>query len=335
VTGARYLVVRLGALGDVAMSSSLIGAIRARAPDAHVTWLCGSRVAELVAMFDGVDEMIVADEVALLRGSLRARAGALLSLWRRLALRRYDVTLLGHEDRRYRALLAVVRTGRLRSLDHRVSPGMLPIPGRYLGDELVRLLEEGPAVGPVARQFPLADLRGRVSLSRASARAGIVLGPGGTRNVLREDSLRRWPVERYREVASRLLADGHTVTLAGDEGDSWVRPSFAGLAIRDEIGAHSVAGTLGILGTASLVIAHDTGLLHLARLVRTPVLALFGPTMPSKAIAQQADVRVLWGGVDLACRPCYNGRDFARCSDNRCMQDISVDTVLAAVRELH
>jgi heptosyltransferase-2 len=334
MSARSYLIVRLGALGDVAMCSAMIGAIRSRDPQARIAWLCGSRVAPLVELFEGVDEIVVVDEVALFRGTLARRLGALLQLWRRLALRRFDVTLLAHEDARYRLVLWPVRTGRLRKLDHEVSPAMLPIPGRYVGDEFVRLLDDGPPEGPVEREHSMADLR-RLAQARANgARAGIVLAPGGARNVLREDSLRRWPVERYRDLAAQLLARGLDVTLAGDAGDSWVRPYFSGLALRDEIGKHDVAGTLALLANADLAVAHDTGLLHLARLVRCPVVALFGPTIPAKVIIAERDVRVLWGGANLACRPCYNGRDFAECSNNLCMQDISLLSVISEVDEL-
>lgn len=334
MSARKYLIVRLAALGDVAMGSAMVGAIRQRDPGARISWVCGERVASLVRLFDGVDDVVVVDEVALLRGGSIRRAIALLSLWRRLALRRFDATLLAHEDRRYRVLLLPIRTGKMRALEHGVSTRMLPIPGRYVGDEFVRLLDDGPPVGPVERRQPLADLRSRVVPPADGSQAGIVLAPGGTRNVLREDSLRRWPVERYRELATWLLERGHVVTLAGDAGDAWVRPYFAGLDVRDEIGKHDVPAMLGVLSTADVVVAHDTGLLHLARLVRCPVVALFGPTIPSKAITADADVRVLWGGADLACRPCYNGRDFAQCSNNLCMRDIAVRNVADEVTTL-
>jgi heptosyltransferase II len=45
-------------------------------------------------------------------------------------------------------------------------------------------------------------------------------------------------------------------------------------------------------------------------------------------------LRVLWGGEDLACRPCYDGREFAACADNRCMKGISPAQVLAAAEEI-
>lgn len=328
MSGRRYLIVKLSAVGDVAMASTLPGAIRTRQPDAHVTWLCGRRVAGLVRLYDGVDELITVDESSLFRGNVAARLAEAARLWRTLIPRRFDVTLLGHADSRYRALLAPVRTGRLRSLDLDSGPGQLPIPSRYFGDEYVRLLDESRARGPIEGHAALADPRRSLPSPARPREVGVVLAPGGARNVLRESALKRWPVERYGELASRLLTMGHPVTLVGDEHDAWVRPYFAGLAIRDEIGAHDLTGTLALLNVASLVIVHDSGVLHLARVVRTPVLALFGPTSPAQFVEPSPDCTALWGGARLACRPCYNGREFAACTNNLCMQDISTDAVV-------
>jgi heptosyltransferase-2 len=160
----------------------------------------------------------------------------------------------------------------------------------------------------------------------------VALVPGGTRNVLREGVLRRWPVASYRALAERLVRDGVDVVLVGDGHDQWVTPEFAGVRVRNEIGRHSITGTLGVLRACRLVVSHDTGPLHLARLVRTPAVALFGPTSPRSMVGDAPDVTWLWGGAHLACRPCYDGREFARCENNLCMQSISVDEVHAAVQ---
>jgi heptosyltransferase-2 len=327
MTGARYLIVKLSALGDVAMASTLPQAIRSRDADAHVTWLCGGAVAELVRLFAGVNEVLVADEVRLLRGSVARRAGAFLSTWRLLAGRRFDQILLGHGDWRYRALVFPVRASRLRALSHAPSPHMLPIPGRYHGDEYVRLLDDA-SHGPIAAHWPLADVRPSLPPARGLAFSGVVLVPGGARNVLRESALKRWPIEGYRELAMRLRQAGVSVTLVGDAADVWVRPFFADLDVRDEIGVHGLIGTLSLLSTAELVVSHDTGPMHLARLVRAPVLGLFGPTNPAQFMIEDATTSVIWGGASLACRPCYDGREFAACANNLCMKDISVATVM-------
>ena len=316
------------------MASALVGAIKAADPVGRITWVCGRGTADLVRLFEGVDEVVAVDEWRLLRGNVAARVLAVLSLWRALLPRRFDVTLLGHADARYRALLMAVRAGRVRALDHRVSASMVPIPGRYFGDEYVRMLDVEEARGPIVGHPPLADVRPRLARPDRAAAIGVVLAPGGARNVLRESALKRWPVERYRDTAAALLASGCLVTLAGDAADAWVRPWFAGLAVRDEIGAHDIGGTLSLLAHADLVISHDTGILHLARLVRAPILALFGPTNPAQFLPVAPEVTVLWGGAQLACRPCYNGRDFACCTRNLCMEEIAVSEVVRGAERI-
>jgi heptosyltransferase-2 len=320
--------VRLAALGDAVLASSLIGAARSRDPEAHLTWLCGRRIAPLVRLFAGVDDVIEVDEASLLGGGGASRLRALLGLWGQLLPRRFDVTLIVHADARYRLALGPARLGQVRMLQPHRPGRMLPIPGRYLADEYARMLEDGPPRGPRVGHAPLATLRRPPPPPSAPEQVGVVLVPGGARNVLRESALRRWPVDRYRQVAAALLAAGVPVTLVGDASDEWVRPSFAGLAVRDEIGRTDVEGTLGLLAHASLVITHDTGPLHLAALVRAPIIALFGPTMPAWFLPTHPGAHALWGGADLACRPCYDGREFAACTNNLCIQEVTADTVL-------
>ena len=89
----------------------------------------------------------------------------------------------------------------------------------------------------------------------------------------------------------------------------------------------SVVESAAVLAAASVVVSHDTGPMHLARLVRAPLVALFGPTAPSTFVPADERTHVLWGGATLACRPCYDGREVAPCRSNLCMQDIDVATV--------
>ncbi len=151
---------------------------------------------------------------------------------------------------------------------------------------------------------------------------------------MREDALRRWPVASYKALAKQLLAAGCEVVLIGDESDAPFGKEFIGLAVRNEIGKHSLLGSVQLMRRADVVVSHDTGPLHLARLVRTPCVALFGPTNPNEFVGCDPGVTWIWGGEELTCRPCYDGRSFARCSDNVCLRSISVVRVFDAVQSL-
>jgi heptosyltransferase II len=325
----RFLVIRIVGLGDIAIATALLSRILAEHPGAHVTWLCGERSAPLVRMFAGVAEVLTLDEKRLLRGSFVQRLGTVLGIWRALAGRRFDRVLLAHADRRYRLLTWPLLGSRVASLEH----GVNPLPGRFWGDEYARLLDESNR-GPIVTRFPLADVRSRLPTPRAPRQPRhrtVVMVPAGARNVLRESAVRRWPAENYAEVARRLLDDGCEVVLVGDENDVHVRPMFAGLHVIDRIGSLSLTESLCILRDADVVVTHDTGPLHLARLVRARVVALFGPTDPGQVVGRDDDVEVLWGGADLPCRPCYDGREFAPCTNNLCMKDISIEAVMRAI----
>lgn len=333
----RYLIVRVAAIGDVVMASSVARRLREERPGAWISWLCGSAIASLVEQFEDVDEVIPIDERRLLKGRAVDRLRVLVPLWRRLPRDRFTRVFLLHADVRYRVLTAPLVGVRVTKLSRRDAHGaMNPIPGRYLGDEYARLVDGLGHRGPIVGHYPLAKLKhdpARV-LAKTDDRPRVALVPGGTRNVLRESVLKRWPIENYAALARGLAADGCEIVLVGDAGDDWVRPQFADIPTTDIIGRASLPETLRQLGGCDLVISHDTGPMHLARLARVPVLALFGPTTPSQFVIDDDLTTVLWGGEHLACRPCYDGREFADCRDNQCMSSIAADIVLRTARTL-
>lgn len=315
------------------MTSVLLSRIRAERPGAEVTWLCGSAMEPLVELFEGVHRVVTVDEKRLFHGRGLGRLREVALVWRRLGQTNFDRILIAHADRRYRILAPVFASDRVRMLDRGFSR-MNPISGRYVGDEYCRLLDAPGNRGPIGVRYSVADVRPRLPSGSNHADAPtVVLVPGGARNVLRESALRRWPVARYRQLADGLAELNVRVLIVGDRNDEWVRPHFVGSDVIDRLGT-PLAETLALLRDASLVISHDTGPMHLSRLVRTPLLALFGPTMPAQFLPEDEDAEVLWGGASLPCRPCYDGREFAACTDNRCMQTISVRDVLERAKQV-
>jgi heptosyltransferase-2 len=338
----RFLIVRLAAVGDVVMASSLARRIRDEHPDASITWLCSTSVAPLVAQFEDVDEVLTVDERRLLNGGVIDRLAVLLPLWRSLLGRRFDRVFLLHVDRRYRVVIApLVGVETVAQSPRDAHGAMNPVPGRYFGDEYARLLDGLAHVGPITGHYPLGRLKPLSllptidSAQRTRSPAGrVALVSGGGRNAMRESAVRRWPAVHYAVLAQTLIADGCEVVLIGDANDEWVRADFVGIPVVDRIGATTLPETLALLASCDLVVSHDTGPMHLAKLVGTPLVALFGPTMPGQFMVENDSTKVLWGGADLACRPCYDGREFAACASNVCMSGIAPELVLATARAL-
>ena len=333
------LIVKLAAIGDVVMALPMVTALREANPTVHIAWMCGSGVAPLLACVEGIDELIVVDEAALLAGAPLAKVRGGLAAARAVFGRWFDDVYVAHADRRYRRLVMTVRASRRRWLGG--GAGYRPmLPGRTHTDEYVRLVTgiddfRAPAMPP-----PSLSVTMRPELDRELsefARDGsrlVALAPGGARNVARDNPLRRWPLDRYRQLARLLSERGYRIVLVGDSSDEWVRAAFDSVGVLDLVGRTDLQTLVALFRRCAAVVTHDSGPLHLARLAPARVVALFGPTPPSVFFRPAATAAVLWPGAALPCAPCYDGRDFAACADNRCMQMIETAEVLARVVEL-
>jgi len=149
--------------------------------------------------------------------------------------------------------------------------------------------------------------------------------------------LRRWPTERYEELARRLLAEIPEVRIAftgspaeASAVDEVVRrigsPRCVSMA-----GKTTLRELLVLYGLAEVLVTNDSGPAHFAALTPVDVITLFGPETPALFGALGPKAHVLWAGI--ACSPCvsaYNHRTTA-CRDARCMARITVEQVFESV----
>jgi heptosyltransferase-2 len=146
---------------------------------------------------------------------------------------------------------------------------------------------------------------------------------------------KRWSAERFAAVADALAADGAAIVLAGGSADRDAFAAFRANAHCDvaaDLSPLPVDALAASLARVALLVACDSGPVHLATAVGTPALALFGPTStvrwgpppPGRAIS-----------LGLSCAPCSNhGGDYCPEGHHRCLADLDVDTVVRAAREM-
>ncbi len=335
----RLLLLKFGAIGDVVMA--IPAAALLHEAGFSVDWVVGAAIAPVLRVYPWIN-VIPVDEARLLRGSIAARLNAMRDLWRSLrrgsAKNSYDLCATLYYDRRYRILTLPVHARRRISLSWQDRATCL-LPGRHHTDEYARILSGRPDTETPAQLAPVPapDLPPNPH-PRVSGRVRIVLAPAGARNLLREDALRRWPVENYVALAAALLGRGYEVLLAGGSDDRWASAFFAELARKaspgsfaDLIGSLSLVETLALLHSAEVTVTHDTGPLHLAGITSTAIVTLFGPTDPHGRLPQRPNCVALWGGEGFACRPCYDGRDYAPCPHNGCIREVTPAMVLGQV----
>ena len=298
-------------------------------PGVLITWVCGEQVRPLLESTGLIHEVIVINDKKLLIGSFFSKIRVLFSLWIRLFLRSFDLCLTAYSDPRYK-LLSLTTLSKIKRGFYRDYRGAFPIPGRYHTYEYLRLIRREVEPLNLIPEFPKLNL----PKYEKGGKPRIILAPGGARNLLADSPMRRWPIESYRELLRLLNTLPVEIMITGAESDKWVTDYFTDSIYTNLIGKLSLLELVGLLEGAELLITHDSGPLHLGKLVNIPTIALFGPTNPLEFVGPKLEhghIKVLWGGENLLCSPCYDGKCYAKCSTHECLKNINPQDVFQYV----
>jgi heptosyltransferase II len=316
------LVIQTAFLGDVILSTGLLEALAERFGPVDV--VTTPAAAPLVETHPAVRRVVAYDKHGRDRG-----IDGFSRVVRALKRAKYARVFLPHRSLRS-ALLA-----RLAGIPERI--GFAGGPGSWSYTRRVEVPRDGH---DAERQLALAGGQtARVSLGitsadRASADAWLAeRGITGKFVALAPGSIwgtKRWP--GYAELAARI--EGPVVVVGG--------PDDIGLAsqiAREGAGrVHSAAGALSLRASAALLeraralVTNDSAPLHLATAVGTPVIAIFGPTIPGFGFGPRGAEDVVVQREGLECRPCSrHGPHVCPLGHHRCMNEIRVEQVLDAL----
>lgn len=181
-----------------------------------------------------------------------------------------------------------------------------------------------------------AAARARLHEAGVPAGARLVVLHVGTGPNFSTFALKRWDVGRFAALADALV-ERHGVVPAftgvgRDEralvAETRGRMRHPGVDLCDRL---DVATLTGVLADATLVVSNDTAVMHLAGLVDTPVVALFGPTSP-RSYGPRARRALVFHAAPY-CSPCITNYNLklSRCTDPVCMRAIGVEDVLAGI----
>ena len=330
----NLLIIKLRYIGDVLLATPTLRAIKEARPDVLVTMMVNRGTEGVLSGNPDIDEILVLD-----KGSLAAQWRLIVELRRR----RFD-TVIDLTDGDRSAFLSWISGASVRigfNDEHRrrgicYSAIVPPQPG--LRHRIERDLAALKPLGvPASEQQPKlwlteedeagADqLLDRLGIRRE--RALIILQPGA------RYWFKAWPAERFAELADRLTSEYPCQVLIGGSKDEEAlaqriheaatsRPvSIAGRTTLKQFAA--------IAKRAVLFVGNDSGAMHLAAAVGTPMVALFGPSNPDEWGPRGGRMKVLYKGLD--CRACFHPT--CERGELNCMKQLSVEAVYTAASQL-
>ncbi len=348
----RILLVRLRLIGDVVFTTPMLRALRRRYPEAHLTYVVEPLAAPVLAGNPHLNELIVAPRA---RGLRRVADDAALA-WR-LRRERFDIAIDLHGGPRSSWLTlasgAPMRigyriAGRSWMYTHVVprSPDLQPrhsVVNQWdLLAPLGAMTDETAACDPGRDAVEMADDPAAAArVDRRLADAGMTTAHRlVVVHVSAGNPFRRWPAESFatavvalarRDPARRFMiisgpSDAAAARMVAEQAAAQL--GAAGSAVTH--GAFDVGELRALAMRAAVYIGGDSGPLHIAATTPTPVVALFGPTLPERSRPWR-DRRWFAEAIDvgaLPCRPCHQRT--CEPGDFRCLTGIAVERVIAA-----
>jgi len=321
----RVLVIQTAFLGDTVFTSALVRALKGKWPAAEIDLCVAPRGKDVAQAMPGAGFVHVFDKRGLDRGLSGLRRVAA-----RIATRQYDLAVIPHRSVRS-ALLA-----RLARIPERVGfagvAGSLLYRTRVITSERTFLKQEADlarALGAEPAGMALEPRREWVGAARAA------LGPSAEERLAAiclgsEWETKIWPASRVASLARLLTARGLRPVLLGGPRER---------AMAQEVNCGSIDTTgnpvgeaLAILKMSAIVVGGDTGLVHAARAMGVPTVAVFGPTTPSVHLFGPRERAVSLG---LSCSPCsVHGSRRCPLGHHRCLRDLDADRVAAACQDV-
>jgi lipopolysaccharide heptosyltransferase II len=337
----RVLLLRLERIGDLIMVLDAIEDARRAWPGAAIDLAVGRWNEPIARLIPGLSSVLIADAAWLARGAARQETRGLGAIGRDWRSHHYDIVINFEPDIRSNYL--AWRVGAPIRAGYDTGGG-----GSFLTD--VRPYDPSQHVSTNARAL-IARVAGR-SVPAVAANAGPRLTPpaeaiaraeallgGATRPIVgvhaaggRES--KQWHLDRFAAVARELAGQRHaTIVLTGGPDDraqvDHVKALLRDVRVIDTAGQLDLPATAALLARLDVLVTGDTGPMHLAAAMATPVVALFGPSNPARYGPLGEGHHVV--RIDLPCSPCGQVRlPPERCRGHvpDCLDGIGVDRVV-------
>jgi lipopolysaccharide heptosyltransferase I len=332
----RILLIKLSSLGDVIHALPTLEALRSLYPRGQITWLVEDTYAPVLAGHPALDEVWPVPRPRPGNGLFLANVQEALRVARRLRMEPFDLVIDLQGLLKSAGWAALARGARKLGYDRTREFSYL-----FLTERLAPFDPEAHAVWRylnVARHLgaPSAPPRFRLGL-RLPENLHQLLGPetGQPLAVLHPGArwpTKLWPAAHFARLAGWLARDqGFRVVITGSPGDRGLAREIVTRAegpLLNLAGRTSLGELAALLGKARLAVTTDTGPMHLAAALGTPVAALFGPTAPWRTGPFGHGHEVV--RLALPCSPCFR----RHCPEPRCLTELTVSNAQEAVEKI-
>lgn len=344
----NILCVRLDAIGDVLMTTPAIRALKESLPGRRITLLTSPSGKEIASLIPEINEVIVYDAPWMKATALRTNSSPEFAMVEQLRESKFDAAVIFtvfSQNPLPSAFLCYLADIPLRLAHCHENPYQLltnwvldPEPSNGIRHEVQRQLDLVATVGCTTQnermslQVPEA-IRYRVfnilkSLDIDLEKPWVVIHPGATA------VSRRYPPEGFAEVARSLILDRNfQVLFTGIESE---KELIATIQKAVNVTSHSLVGCLNLTEMAALIqlapllISNNTGPVHIAAAVGTPVVDLYALTNPQHT-PWAVPNRVLFH--DVSCKFCY--KSICPEGHNNCLKLVTPDEIVRAAWELY
>lgn len=335
----NILVIKLSSIGDAILAIPSLRAIRSRFPNARITVLTGLAARPAFNNCPYIDEVMVYD----FKGKGKSFIG-LMRTARKLARSYFDVTIDLQNNRKSHML------SYLSCAPKRYGYGN----GKWSSLLNNRAVEPAEAIGPVDHQFKVLHLLGVNHSDKSLELFPSPEDEAWADNFLKQNWLsdgttligispgssmkwntKRWKVENFVKLASELVKRRNTrVLITGSDAEKDLINAFKKKAKTKPIiavGKTTLPQLTALIKRCSVFVTSDSAPMHIAAGAGTPFVALFGATDPVRHLPPSKKYAVI--KKNMKCSPCYKPRCM-NFKNNDCMNKISVDEVLQAIKRL-
>lgn len=339
----KILILKIGAMGDVLMTTPFVRALAGQCPGGEIHYLVGRHSAPVLRQNPHIARLVeVPDEIFY-----QKKVIALFRLFWKLRKEKYTRVVVLHRSL-FHFLFARALSPRVIGHRNPRGPGgfffgtdLFPDGTHHVHAFLALLAKMGLGKGPqyhLGLDFPLGP--GDRAIPPKSSKTLVALNPGGGGNPGETTDVRQWPLEKWVGLGQRLLGfrEDLEIAICGGPGDKVLAgalvSALASARVENRAGLDDLVGFRKFVGGVGVFVTGDTGGMHVAAAAGVPVVALFGPTDPGEKAPLEPPALVVW--EPPPCAPCYRGK-FPGCHESpriKCLRELSVESVFRVVSKV-